>query len=178
MTAKVLGHQEDVDTYRAVANRARKGFLKRFLNTSDGTIANGSQTAQAAALYFKMVDDYPLTFIFDRLIDAIHEADFHIDTGILGARYLFRVLSDYGRTDIALRILRQKANPWGWLGALCRACRRCHIPCDPCSWLFRVSCRRQGGQLSACPSGCDWPRLGCLDVCSDSEHFQSASGVS
>ena len=114
-TAAVLGHQEDVDTYNAVALRARKAFVKAFLNTSDGTIANGSQTSQAAALYFNMVTDFPQTFVLDRLIDAIHRADFHIDTGILGARYLFRVLSDFGRTDIALRILRQKTKPgYGW----------------------------------------------------------------
>ncbi len=114
-TAAVLGHQEDVDTYNAVALRARKAFFKAFLNTSDGTVANGSQTAQAAALYFNMVTDFPQTIVLDRLIDAIHRADFHIDTGILGARYLFRVLSDFGRTDIALRILRQKTKPgYGW----------------------------------------------------------------
>ena len=114
-TAAVLGHQEDVDTYNAVALRARKAFAKAFLNTSDGTIANGSQTAQAAALYFKMVPDFPETVVLDRLVDAIARADFHIDTGILGACYLFRVLSDFGRTDIALRILRQKTKPgYGW----------------------------------------------------------------
>ena len=62
-----------------------------------------------------MVTDFPQTFVLDRLIDAIHRADFHIDTGILGARYLFRVLSDFGRTDIALRILRQKTKlGYGW----------------------------------------------------------------
>jgi alpha-L-rhamnosidase len=39
----------------------------------------------------------------------------HIDTGILGAKYILNTLTDHGRTDVAYRMASQKDLPgWGW----------------------------------------------------------------
>ena len=43
------------------------------------------------------------------------KASGHIDTGILGAKYLLNALLENGRADVACRIATQKDRPsWGW----------------------------------------------------------------
>jgi Bacterial alpha-L-rhamnosidase. len=46
---------------------------------------------------------------------AIHH-DYHLDTGIIGTRYLLDVLSKFERQDIALKIILQESYPgWGYM---------------------------------------------------------------
>jgi alpha-L-rhamnosidase len=45
----------------------------------------------------------------------VEKANNHIDTGILGAKYLLNALLENGRADVAYRIASQKDLPsWGW----------------------------------------------------------------
>ena len=49
------------------------------------------------------------------LVAAVEQANGHIDTGILGAKYLLNALLENGRADVAYRIASQKDLPsWGW----------------------------------------------------------------
>ncbi len=49
------------------------------------------------------------------LVAAVEKANGHIDTGILGAKYLLNALLENGRADVAYRIASQKDLPsWGW----------------------------------------------------------------
>ena len=46
---------------------------------------------------------------------AVEKSDGHIDSGILGAKYLLNALIDNGRADVAYRIASQTDLPsWGW----------------------------------------------------------------
>jgi alpha-L-rhamnosidase len=46
----------------------------------------------------------------------VNEQDYHLDTGILGTRYLLDVLSDLGHTDVAFRVATQRTYPgWGYM---------------------------------------------------------------
>jgi len=55
--------------------------------------------------------------VLDALVANIEKHGNHIDTGILGAKYLLNALTENGRTDVAYRIASQKTLPgWGyWL---------------------------------------------------------------
>ncbi|MDR1964919.1 MAG: glycoside hydrolase family 78 protein [Planctomycetaceae bacterium] len=121
--AEILGQKEDEEKYSLLAERIRDNYLKEFFKR-DGTIANGSQTAQSFPLYYSLVIDpptfsgflsddqkEPTKFAFQKLIEAVGKADNHLDVGILGAKSLFHVLSRYGRTDLAMKILNQKDYP-------------------------------------------------------------------
>jgi alpha-L-rhamnosidase len=49
-----------------------------------------------------------------RLVDNIKSYDYHLTTGFLGTPYLCEVLSRYGHSDIAYRLLMQESYP-SWL---------------------------------------------------------------
>ena len=53
--------------------------------------------------------------MLSNLVAAVEKCNGHIDTGILGAKYLLNALLENGRADVAYRIASQKDLPsWGW----------------------------------------------------------------
>ena len=50
-----------------------------------------------------------------KLLAAVEKRQGHIDTGILGAKYILNALTENGRADVAYRMASQKDLPsWGW----------------------------------------------------------------
>ena len=110
--ARMLGHAEDEAHFQALTETVRDGFDRHFY--ANGTYANGSQTALSMALYFDLVPAERRLAIFDALIHNV-ETQGHIDTGILGAKYILRVLSEGGRSDLAYQLVARKEQPsWAW----------------------------------------------------------------
>jgi alpha-L-rhamnosidase len=64
-----------------------------------------------------MVPPKDLSSVLQALLDSIvKEHDFHLDTGILGTRYLLDVLTEYGFSETAFKIAAQKTYPgWGYM---------------------------------------------------------------
>ncbi|MDO5552456.1 MAG: family 78 glycoside hydrolase catalytic domain [Planctomycetia bacterium] len=112
-TAKLLGLEDDARTYFELAMQIRSSFLKSQIK-EDGTCSNGSQTAQSTALhqgFASVLDSAEQQKIFDKLVAAIDSADKHLDFGIFGSKYVYRTLSDFGRTDLALTMILQPKRP-------------------------------------------------------------------
>jgi len=57
------------------------------------------------------VEDSQRQLVFDKLLQNIKANNYHLDCGIMGAKYLFNVLADNGRIDIAYKIANQKTFP-------------------------------------------------------------------
>ena len=112
--AGVLGQKKDQEEYANKAAFIRDAFIREFLH-EDGTIANGSQTAQSCALYYNLVPDSMRDKVLIKLVDAIDKSDAHIDFGIFGAKYLFDVLSENGYHELAFKMVTQTTYPgYGW----------------------------------------------------------------
>ncbi len=111
-TAKLLGKDADAKRFGDLADQVKAGVEKHFY--ANGTYANGSQTALSMALYYDLVPTDRRPSVFAALVKNVTDQG-HIDTGILGAKYLLRVLSQEGRSDLAYQIVARKEQPgWGW----------------------------------------------------------------
>jgi alpha-L-rhamnosidase len=108
--AKLLGRRDDARTYAKLAEDTREAFRKKYLKP-DGTVADGGQTAPSCALFEGLAGPGERDAIFKKLVKAVEDRDDHHDTGMLGSKYLFRVLSDHGRHDLAYRVLVQTTPP-------------------------------------------------------------------
>jgi alpha-L-rhamnosidase len=112
--ADLLGKTKDAADYRKLAGKIRKSFLRKFAHV-DGTFADKSLTATAAALYFGLVEERKAEKSVAALVKQVQDHQHKADFGILGAKYILRVLAEYGYADDALEILTQKEFPgWGW----------------------------------------------------------------
>ena len=109
-----LGKTDDAAELRALASRIRHSFVKKFANP-DGSFADGSLTATAAAIYFGLIDGWEAEKSAATLVKQVREQQHKANFGILGAKYTLRVLADHGYADDALEMITQQEFPgWGY----------------------------------------------------------------
>lgn len=112
-TATVLGKSADAEHYRGRLEKIKAAFRKEYM-TGNGKLVSGTQTAYTLALQFDMLPEALRQQAADRLAENIKSYGYHLTTGFLGTPYLCHVLSRYGYTDIAYRLLLQETYP-SWL---------------------------------------------------------------
>jgi alpha-L-rhamnosidase len=115
LTAKLMGNSADAYKYAEQGVNIRKAFNRKFYHPDTGLYGNGSQTSLSCALYQGLVEPENKARVLGNLVAAVDKTNGHIDTGILGAKYLMNALMENGRADVAYRIASQKDLPsWGW----------------------------------------------------------------
>ncbi|MBS1565531.1 MAG: alpha-L-rhamnosidase, partial [Bacteroidetes bacterium] len=75
---------------------------------------SGTQTAYVLALHFDMLPDSLRRHAAERLVENIRSYRNHITTGFLCTPYICHVLSRFGYTDVAYKLLLQDTYP-SWL---------------------------------------------------------------
>ena len=93
--------------------RRRPLFVEKWVK-EDGTVANGTQSAQAIALYLGLVPERLRSAAFAKLVEAVEAKGCAPATGIFSTRYMLMFLSENGRADLARRIVLHEGFP-GWL---------------------------------------------------------------
>jgi alpha-L-rhamnosidase len=115
LAADLLGNKSDAHQYSELAARIKTAFNQRFFQPGTALYDNGGQTALSCALYQGLVEPENKSRVLTNLVAAVERTNNHIDTGILGAKYLLNSLLENGRADVAYRVVSQKDQPsWGW----------------------------------------------------------------
>ena len=115
LTATLLGRTSEAKQYADLAASIKKAFNAKFYQPEKGLYGNGSQTALSCALYQGLVPLEDQQWVLDNLVAVIERNNWHLDTGILGTKYLLNTLLEHGRADVAYQIVAQKDLPsWGW----------------------------------------------------------------
>ena len=111
--AGVLGKKDDVAEYTLLLKRIKDAFLREYV-TPNGRLVSSTQTAYTLALEFDMLPENLRKQAADRLADNVKDYGYHLSTGFLGTPYLCHVLSRFGYTSVAYRLLMQDTYP-SWL---------------------------------------------------------------
>lgn len=112
-----LGKTNDAAHYGELAATMKDAFNKQFFNRDTGQYDNGTPTSSVLPLAFDMVPPdmryRAFQFLVNKLNDTWHG---HIGTGLVGGKYLMRVLTENGRPDLAYTIVTQTNYPgWGYM---------------------------------------------------------------
>ncbi len=110
--AVMTGHAEDAKYYSELASDIRKTFNHKFY-MGEGIYANGEPTALACAVYQGLVEDSEKAKVIAKLVETLEKNNYKADFGILGAKYIPRVLSDNGHAELAYKLITQPEFP-GW----------------------------------------------------------------
>ena len=116
--AERLGHKDDAAEFLSLAAKVSSLFAGKWI-TEDGTVANGTQSAQSIALYRGLVPERLRNAAFVKLVEAVEAKGCAPTTGIFSTRYMLMFLSENGRVDLARRIVLHEGFP-GWLHMLSR----------------------------------------------------------
>ncbi|MFW9951714.1 MAG: family 78 glycoside hydrolase catalytic domain, partial [Candidatus Thorarchaeota archaeon] len=116
--ANVLGKVEDTKNFEIKLENIKNAFNNKFLKNvydteklspADTTV---SQTSNVLPLYLDMVPEKKRKHVMKTLLNSIqNEFDYHLNTGIVGTRYIFDVLTDNGYPDIIYKIINQTSFP-------------------------------------------------------------------
>jgi len=112
-TARVLGKTSEAEHYTDLANKVKDAFNREFV-TPAGRVGPNTQTAYLLALHFDLLPEPVRPLAVKRLVSEISQADYHLTTGFVGTPYLCHVLSRFGYTGVAYRLLNQESYP-SWL---------------------------------------------------------------
>jgi len=113
--AKILGNQEDFNTYTALAEKIKKAFNAKYLDTATGIYGKGVQTELSVPLFWGLVPEEMKAKVADNLAKRIEADGFHLDVGLLGQKAILNALTENGYPEVAYKIASQKTFPsWGW----------------------------------------------------------------
>ncbi|MHA1522235.1 MAG: family 78 glycoside hydrolase catalytic domain, partial [Promethearchaeota archaeon] len=115
--AKVLGKLSDAEQFDKRNRELCTAINENFIDQDTGDVKGDCQTSYSAVLYFNLVSEDLKPKILAKLIDQVKLHNYHVDTGILGTRYLLYELTEHGYGDIAYKIATQTDFPsWGdWI---------------------------------------------------------------
>lgn len=115
--AVIAGQKQDATEYDALAEEIKVAFNKHFFNATTGLYDNGTQTASILPLAVGMPAEEERGKLFDHLVNRIHtESKDHVGTGLIGAQWLMRTLTENGQPDLAYKIATQTTYPgWGYM---------------------------------------------------------------
>ncbi len=101
--------KKDSLKYQTLARQIRKAFRKKFIK--NGLPVVEGQTALACVLYQGLLEPEERELAAKRLAALVAQNGFHIDCGILGTKYIFRALSDYGYDEVLYRMVTNPTAP-------------------------------------------------------------------
>lgn len=110
-TARLLGKQKDQLEFARQARAVREAFNKKFLhNDLDPSgkrqvyYGTGSQTADAMAVYMKLVPDSLHEQVVEHLVEGIVKGNYALTAGDIGYRYVLRVLEQEGYGEVIFKM--------------------------------------------------------------------------
>ncbi|RIJ50726.1 alpha-L-rhamnosidase [Maribellus luteus] len=111
--AKVLGKTEDAERYAALSDTIKQAFNDKFFNPETFLYGTDStyQTYQLLALAGNVVPDGYRNNVVKTVVDDLEKRGNHLNTGILGTKYLWPVLVNEGHSELAYQVATQKTYP-------------------------------------------------------------------
>ena len=111
--AGLLGQKVDARRFRRLHADVVAAFCRAYV-TPEGRVVGHCQTAYLLALAFDLLPAKLRPKAFAYLVDLIEARGCHLTTGFVGTPLLLPVLTRFGRSDLAYKILLQEDYP-SWL---------------------------------------------------------------
>ncbi len=102
---------EDADYARGEAKKYREAIRANLVDFTTMLVCGSCQSSQAMALYYGVFEESEQSVAFERLLEMIRACDDHIDVGVLGGRVIFHVLTRFGYSDLAYKMITREDYP-------------------------------------------------------------------
>jgi len=112
--ADILGHPDDAVQFRALGDTIKQAFNRKFFNTETlfyGMDKEAYQTYQLVALVGDLVPEQYRQGVLNTIIEDIRVRDNHLNTGIVGTKYLWPILVGGNQGNLAYEVATQTTYP-------------------------------------------------------------------
>lgn len=110
--AHILGKDEDIEKYELLARKIKDAYRRAFL--PGGQVYSHRQCKYIRPIYMGLAEKEEIPQIVRRLNQLCIANHYHIGTGFLTTYKVLQVLTDYGYTETAYKMLENEECP-GWL---------------------------------------------------------------
>lgn len=104
--ARLIG--KDDTEYKILAENVKRAWRKRFMNDE---FLMERQTFIACGIYMKLFEDSECCEMAKKLADLVKNNNYHFDCGILGTKYIFDALSEFGYSDVLYKAVTNPEMP-------------------------------------------------------------------
>jgi len=111
--AGVLGKGEKQVRYQEMAGRIRAGFYKdrECWQEETGVCGNGSQASYGCVLFSGIAMPEMRRRLLDKLLEAVAQKDYHLNSGEVGLKQVFYALAAGGENDTVYRMVMNPTAP-------------------------------------------------------------------
>jgi alpha-L-rhamnosidase len=115
--AVLLDKEDEAEAFAQKAEGIKNAFNNKYFNKKTQQYSNNTVTANLLPLCYGMTPDEYKEGVFKNIVDkTMGECKGHVSTGLVGMQWLMRGLSEYGRPDIAYKIVTNRDYPsWGYM---------------------------------------------------------------
>ncbi len=114
--AKIVGNNVDCELYSIKAEKTRNLINEKFYNKETHRYCINVQAMNSIALSLGVCDEKEKENILNEIIKDLEGRNFHITCGNQAYRHLFEALSINGRSDVVLKVLKNREYPsWGYM---------------------------------------------------------------
>ena len=106
-----IKYTEWADYANSIYSEMRSAVRTQLLNTDSCVLKGRTQTGQAMGLYYGVFEANEEKKAFEVLLELISEKGDSFDCGILGMYTLFHVLSKFGESELAYRMITKREYP-------------------------------------------------------------------
>ncbi len=120
--AQQLGHTDDAATFTRRAAAARTAFNTDYFRSGTYRTTSGAkflQTNNVLPVAFGITPEANRQAVVDAVAADVAARGDHLGTGVLGTKWLFRVLTQYGHLETAYKAATQRTSPGygAWMAA-------------------------------------------------------------
>lgn len=108
-----LGYTEDAQYFQNLTDTIKQAFNRKFFNPETSLFGTDEtyQTYQLLALVGDIVPESHRQKVFQTIVDDIESREGHLNTGIIGTKYLWQVLVQGGQNELAYQVATQTTYP-------------------------------------------------------------------
>ncbi len=108
-----LGYAEDSEYFKALSDTIRQVFNRKFFNPKTALYGTEEiyQTYQILALAGDLIPEGYREKVFQTIVEDIKERGDHLNTGIIGTKYLWPLLVQGAENELAYRVATQTTYP-------------------------------------------------------------------
>lgn len=108
-----LGLELEAEFCRGFAKEMKQAIRDVLIVDKERMIFYGNhQSCQAMAIFYGLCDNKDEERrAFEFMLEEIHKKDDHMGVGVLGGRVIFRVLCDFGYSDLAIKMITRPDQP-------------------------------------------------------------------
>ena len=115
--AGLLNKTEDASAFKQLSDSIYFAYNQKFFNNKLNYYGNNTATANLLSLAFNLVPEENRNAVFKNIIDkTMNDFKGHISTGLVGSEWIMRILTRFGRGDIAYKLVTNTDYPsWGYM---------------------------------------------------------------